>query len=174
MLKDPGKPSLFVLGVQAVEVDPGGNVGGILILILEAFFHAGQVDQVQHLAPVNGVLFLYHLCGILDRFFHQLHLFDPVTDQTKLDIQRIQHEMIIGITDGHFTDVIQGKAKVFQKEDLLKPCKILVCIKTCAGFGDERGFQDILFIIIADSTQSYMCHACKFAGRIVAVFFHKK
>ena len=74
------------------EVDPGGNVGGILILILEAFFHAGQVDQVQHLAPVNGVLFLYHLCGILDCFFHQLHLFDPVTDQTKLDIQRIQHE----------------------------------------------------------------------------------
>ena len=41
--------------------------------------------------------------------------------------------------------------RVFQKEDLLKPCqKSLVCIKTCAGFGDERGFQDILFIIIAE------------------------
>lgn len=33
LLEDPWKPALFVLRVQIVEVDPGGNIGGILILV---------------------------------------------------------------------------------------------------------------------------------------------
>ena len=82
----PGKPALAVAGVKAVEVDPGGNIGGILILVFETFFHACKVDQVQHLAPVDGVLLLNHLRCILDGFFHKLHLLDPVADKTKLDI----------------------------------------------------------------------------------------
>ena len=130
-----------------------------------------RVDQVQHLAPVNGVLFLYHLCGILDRFFHQPHLFDPVTDQTKLDIQRIQHEMIIGITDGHFHGCHPGKSPGISEGGSAEALQNPRLYKKRAPDSVTRGFQDILFIIIADSTQSYMCHACKFAGRIVAVFF---
>ena len=147
---------------------------GILILVFETFFHACKVDQVQHLAPVDGVLLLNHLRCILDGFFHKLHLLDPVADKTKLDIKGIEHKMVVRIADRHFADIIQGKAKVFQQQDLLKSGKILICIKTCAGFRDQRWLQDILFIIIANCPQGDMSHACKFAGRVVAVFFHKK
>ena len=82
--------------------------------------------------------------------------------------------MIVGIADGHFPDIVQGEAKIFQKEDLLKPGKIFICVKTCSGFCNQGRFEDILFIIIADSTQGHMSHAGKFAGRVVAVFFHGK
>ena len=87
LLEDPWEPALLVLRVQIVEVDPGGNVGGILILILEAFFHAGQVDQVQHLAPVNGMFFLNQLRCILYCFFYKLHLLNLISHKLQLNIQ---------------------------------------------------------------------------------------
>lgn len=65
-----------------------------------------KVDQVQHLTPVDGVLFLDCLRCILDGFFHKLHLLNPVAHKSELDIQRIEHEMVVRIADRHFTDII--------------------------------------------------------------------
>ena len=92
---DPWEPSLGILGIQTVEIDPCGNIGGILILIFQTVFHACQMDQVQHLAPVYMALLLDGGGGILDRLFYQLHLFDAVPDQFELDIQRVQHKVVI-------------------------------------------------------------------------------
>ena len=63
--KDPGKPAFLIYGIKAVQVDPGGDVGCILILVFQAFFHNGQVDQVQHAAPVHGVFLGNGLCRVL-------------------------------------------------------------------------------------------------------------
>ena len=53
---DPWKPSLLILGVETVQVDSGRDIGSILVLILHAFFHTGEVNQVKHLIPVYRVL----------------------------------------------------------------------------------------------------------------------
>ena len=76
--------------------------------------------------------------------------------------------MIVCIVNGHFTDVIQGKTKIFQQENLLKTGKIRIGIKTCTGRGYVRRFQDILLIIKTNGTDGNICHAGKFSGRIVA------
>ena len=132
------------------------------------------MDQVKHLIPVYGMMRADRICGILNCLFHQLHLLDTVAYQLQLDVQGIFHKMIVRVINGHFPDIIQGETQIFQKQDLGKSCKILICIKTCAGFCYIGGFEDILFVIIADSAERYMCHPCKFSGRVVAVFFHGK
>ena len=170
----PGKPALAVAGVKAVEVDPGGNIGRVLILVFHALFHACQVDQVQHLIPVNGVAGTDSIGGILDGFFHQLHLFDAVTDQFQLDVQGILHKVIVGVVNGHLPNIIQGKAQVLQKQDLGKPCEICICVESCTGFCHIGGFEDILFVIISDGPQGHMSHPREFSGRVVAVFFHRE
>ena len=81
LLINPWKPSLFILGIQTVQINAWGNVGGVLVLIFHAFLHACQVDQVKHLIPVYGMMGADRICGILDCLFHQLHLLDTVTYQ---------------------------------------------------------------------------------------------
>ena len=44
--KDPGKPSQGILRIQTVQADPGGDIGSILILVFQAFFHTSKVDQI--------------------------------------------------------------------------------------------------------------------------------
>ena len=78
-----------------MEIDTGGNVGSVLVLVFHALFHSCQVNQVQHLTPVNRMAGTDGFCGILDGFFHKLHLFDPVTHQFELNIQGIFHKVII-------------------------------------------------------------------------------
>ena len=83
---DPGKPSLRVARIIPVQTDPGGDIGGILVLKLETFFHAGQMDQVQHMAPVDLMLVFDGTDRVFDGTFHQLHLFDPVLDKLLLKV----------------------------------------------------------------------------------------
>ena len=78
---------MFILGVQAVQTDSGGNIGGILILGFQAFLHVGQVNQVQHTAPVNALLCANLLGGIFNSFLYHLKLFNTVTDEFLLHFQ---------------------------------------------------------------------------------------
>ena len=64
-----------------MEIDSCRNVRSILILIFQTAFHAGQMDEIQHLAPVNVMLLLNHFRGILDCFFNELHLLDPILNE---------------------------------------------------------------------------------------------
>ena len=98
-----------------MQLDPGGDVGGILILILHTLFHTGQMNQIQHLVPVDGMLGLDGIGSILNRLFHQLQLFDPVTHQLQLHIQGIPHKVIVRIADGHIPDIIQRKPQKLQQ-----------------------------------------------------------
>ena len=71
---------------MAMQTDPGENVGSILILIFQALHHTGQMDQVQHPAPVNGMLLLDGIRRILNGLLHQLHLLNPVLHQLPLNL----------------------------------------------------------------------------------------
>ena len=95
-----------------MQPDPGRDVGSILILVFQAFFHARQVDQLQHPAPVDIMTVPDGVRGIQDGILHQLHLLDPVPDQFQLHLQRIQHELRIQLADGQLPDVIQRKAEI--------------------------------------------------------------
>ena len=55
--------------------------------------HPCQMNQVQHLIPVNRMLLSNRLRSILNRLLYELHLLNPILHQLKLDIQRIQHDM---------------------------------------------------------------------------------
>ena len=109
-------------------------------MIFQTFFHSGQMDQIQHLAPVHRMIGLNGPGCIPDCFFYELHLFDAVLDQLELQIQRIQHKMVIGIADGHFADIFQGEAEIFEQQNLLEPCEVFIGIKAGAGFGNPGRF----------------------------------
>ena len=81
LLIDPGEPPFWVLGVQPVQVNSGGNIGRVLVLLGQAFFHSRQMDQLKHPAPVDGMLLADSLCRILDGVFHQLKLLHPILHQ---------------------------------------------------------------------------------------------
>ena len=104
---NPWKPALLIFGIEAVQINTGRNIGSILILVFHTFFHTGQVNQIKHLIPVNNMSGADCFCSVLDCFFHQLHLFDTVSDQLQLNIQRIFHEMIICVINDHFADIVQ-------------------------------------------------------------------
>ena len=55
-----------------MQFDSGSDVGGVLILILHALLHSGQMDQIKHLVPVDGMLGLDRIGSILNRLLHQL------------------------------------------------------------------------------------------------------
>ena len=112
-----------------MQLDSGCNVSCVLILILHTLFHTGQMDQVKHLVPVDGVL--GRIGSILNRLFHQLQLFDPVTHQLQLHIQGIPHKMIVRIIDRHIPDIIQRKSQKLQQQDLLQSRQILIRVKPC-------------------------------------------
>ena len=173
LLADPGKPAFLVYRIKTVQVDPGRNVGSILVLVFQTFFHNSQMDQVQHTAPVHGMLLRNGLGSIFQCFFHKLHLFNPVLYKLQLYIQGIEHKMAVRVFDSHLPDILQGKSKIFQQQDLLQPCKVCVSIKSCAGLGYKRRFQNIVLVVIADGPQCYSSHPGKLTGRVVAVFFQK-
>ena len=139
LLIGPRKPPLLVLGIETVQIDPGRDIGGALILVLKALFHARQMDQPQHPAPVHHMLLPDGSCRVLDGLLHKLHLLDPVLHQLLLNVQGIEHKVVIRIRNGHLTDIVQRKPQILQKEDLLQSGKILVCIKTCPRISHIRG-----------------------------------
>ena len=172
--EQPGKPAFFILGVKAVETDTVRNISGIQILAFQTLFHAGEMNQVQHMAPVNAVVFPDLSGSIFDSLFHQLQLFDPVLDQLLLKGEGIQGKVIICVIDGHFFNVFQRKPQIFQQQDLLEPGKILICIKTRPGGGHVRRLQNILFVIKADSAHRNMSHFGKLSGSIVSGWLHRR
>lgn len=87
------------------------------------------MDQIQHMAPVNTVIFPDFSGSVFNGRFHQLQLFDPVPDQLLLKRQGIQGKAIVCVVNGHFFNIFQRKTKIFQQQDLLEPGKILICIK---------------------------------------------
>ena len=116
-----------------MQLDSGCNVSCVLILILHTLFHTGQMDQIKHLVPVDGVLGLDRIGSILNRLFHQLQLFDPVTHQLQLHIQGIPHKMIVRIIDRHIPDIIQRKSQKLQQQNLLQPRQIFIRVKPRTG-----------------------------------------
>ena len=172
LLKHPGKPTLWILGIQAVEPDPGGNIAGVLILALQTLFHTGQTDQLQHLAPVDLMSRLQRSRRVLNRPLHQLKLFNPVLHQFLLKLQRIEHIMPVHIIHRHLTDIVQGKSQILQQKNLLKPRKIRICIIADARLTDPGRFQDILLIIKPDRPHGNVCHSGEFSGGIVTILFH--
>ena len=96
-----------------MKIDPCSDVGGILILPFQACLHTGQVDQAQHLAPVQLVILFYGIGGITDRRLHKLHLFDAILDQLVLLLERIFHHMIVCSIDRHLADIVQRETKIF-------------------------------------------------------------
>ncbi len=170
---DPGEPALPIDGMVSVQTNPGGDVGGILVLKLQTLFHAGEMDQLQHMAPVDLMRFFNGPDRVLDGALHELHLFDPVLDQPFLHIQGIFQKMIICIADGHLPDVIQRETQIFQEQDLLESCQIRVRIETGAGGVYIRRLQDILFVIIPDGPHGYACKTGELSGGMIAWKFHK-
>ena len=169
---DPGKPALTVGGIVSVQPDAGGDIGGILILVLKTLLHTGQMDQFQHVAPVD-LLFLFDGTDrILNGALYQLHLFDAVLYQLFLEIQRIFQKMIIDIADGHLPDFVQRKAQIFQQEDLLQPCQIGIRVKACTGTIYIRRLQDVLPVIITDGPDGYAGHTCKLSGGVITRKIH--
>ena len=81
--------------------------------------------------------------------------------------------MAVRVFDGHFLDILQGKAKVLQKQDLLQPCKIPVCIKSCPCLCDKGWFENVVLVIVPDGAKGHPCHPRELTGRIVAVFFQR-
>ena len=63
--ENPWKPALLIYGIQAVQIDPGRNIGSILLLVFQALFHNCQMDQIQHTAPVYGVFLGNRPSGVL-------------------------------------------------------------------------------------------------------------
>ena len=169
LLADPGKPAFLVYRKETVQVDPGRNVGSILVLIFQTFFHDSQMNQVQHTAPVHGMLNALNvqLKLVQDRI-EQMQLVEKTLKDTA---QGIEHKMAVRVFDSHLPDILQGKSKIFQQQDLLQPCKVRVSIKSCAGLGYKRRFQNIVLVVIADGPQCYSSHPGKLTGRVVAVFF---
>ncbi len=53
-----------------------------MILVFQAFFHACQMNQVQHLAPVDGVVRLNGPGRIPDGFFDELQVLKGYLEQT--------------------------------------------------------------------------------------------
>ena len=78
------------------------------------------MDQVQHTTPVHGMLLRNGLGSIFQCFFHKLHLFNPVLYKLQLYIQGIEHKMAVRVFDSHLPDILQGKSKIFQQQDLLQ------------------------------------------------------
>ena len=113
LLKQPGKPSLFVFGIKTVKMNSGRNIAGILILAFHTFFHISKMNQIQHMTPVDRMVAADFFCGILYGFFHHLKLFYTVFNQLLLQIQRVQHKMIIRIVNGHFFNIIKRKSQIF-------------------------------------------------------------
>ena len=172
--EDPGEPSFFILRIQAVKADSRRNIGSILILVFHTFFHIGKMNQIQHIAPINCVLCLNGIGSIFNGFFYKLHLLNFIFYKLQLNIQGIEHKVIIGIVDGHFPYIVKGKTKVFQEKNLLKPGKVFICIKTRSCFCHKGRFQNILLVIISYRAQGNMRHSGKLAGGIITVFFHIK
>ena len=85
----------------------GRDIGGVFILSLQAFFHVCQVDQIQHLTPVNVMLMFNGVGSIFNGALNHLHLFNAVLHQLLLKFQVVQHKMIIRVVYGHFANIIQ-------------------------------------------------------------------
>ena len=123
------------------EVDPGRNVGSILVLIFQAFFHNSQMNQVQHTAPVHVCSSEMAWAVSFSVFFHKLHLFNPVLYEFQLYIQGIGHKMAVRVFDSHLPDILQGKSRYFSSRICCSLAKVRVSIKSCAGLGYKRGFR---------------------------------
>ena len=107
-----------------VQPYAGRNVGGIPILRLETFFHSGQVNQIEHLAPVHLLIFPDHIYRILNGMLYELHLLDPVLYELLLHFQRSKHKMIVRVIDRHLPDIVERESQIFEQKDLLQSCKI--------------------------------------------------
>lgn len=173
LLEKPWEPALSVSGVIPVQPDACRDIGGVLILGLQALLHPGQMDQIQHMAPIDLVLRVQCSYRILNGAFHQLHLFDPVLYQLLLQVQGIAQKMIVRISDGHLPDIVQRESQVFQQKDLLQSCKIGVRVEAGTGRIHIRGLEYILFVIEADRPDGYIRQAGELTGGIVAGKFHE-
>ena len=66
-----------------------------------------EVDQIEHLAPVDLLLLADGRNGVVDCVFDELKLFHAVLNQFFLHFQRAEHEVAVKVIDCHLTDVIE-------------------------------------------------------------------
>ena len=78
LLVNPGKPSLLICREFFVKTNPARDIGSILVLNFQTLFHICQMNQVQHLTPVNLMLLFNGLDSIFDGTFYKLHLFNLI------------------------------------------------------------------------------------------------
>ena len=107
------------------------------------------MDQVQHILPVDiaaAELFL----RIADRLGDRLHLFDPVLDEFFLNAKHPGDVAVVRSADSHVPDLLQRKAEVLEKQDLLERCQIPVCVKPGTVRIHKRGLEYILPVVKPD------------------------
>ena len=148
-LVEPGKPPFRICRIEAVKRDAGGEVRSASVLGCKRALHAGQMDQVEHILPVD-ITAAELLLGITNRLGDRLHLFDAVLDEFFLYAKHPGDMAVVRPADGHTPDLLQRKAKVLEKQNLLERGKVPVCVKPGAVRIHKGGLEYILPIVEPD------------------------